>query len=86
MLGTPNEVRWLTKREKLMANLRIMGNHAGTDRTGKKTWKWEHVREAFLDPVLWFQFVNAFLSSVVSGSGSTSTDARPDLGNRSMAP
>ena len=65
MLGTPNEVRWLSKREKVMANSRIMINHAGTDMTGKKTWKWDHVKEAFMDPVLWFQFINAFLSSVV---------------------
>lgn len=27
----------------------------------------EITREAFMDPVLWFQFINAFLSSVVSG-------------------
>jgi len=66
MLGTPNEVRWLSKREKIMANVRIMINHTGTDLTGKKTWRWDQVREAFLDPVLYFQFVVAFLSSVVS--------------------
>jgi ACS family allantoate permease-like MFS transporter len=68
MLGTPNEVRWLSKREKLMANARVMSNHAGTDLTGRKTWKWEQVKEAFSDPVLYFQFVNAFLSCVVSES------------------
>jgi hypothetical protein len=43
-----------------------MSNHAGTDLTGRKTWKWEQVKEAFSDPVLYFQFVNAFLSCVVS--------------------
>jgi hypothetical protein len=49
-----------------MANARVMSNHAGTDLTGRKTWKWEQVKEAFSDPVLYFQFVNAFLSCVVS--------------------
>ncbi|GFZ45616.1 hypothetical protein JCM24511_03344 [Saitozyma sp. JCM 24511] len=71
MLGTPNEVRWLSKREKLMANARVMSNHAGTDLTGRKTWKWEQVKEAFSDPVLYFQFVNAFLSCVVNGALTT---------------
>lgn len=66
MLGTPNEVRWLSAREKSVANARILSNNAGTDLTGKKEWKWSQVREAFLDPVLYFQFVNAFLNCVVS--------------------
>jgi ACS family allantoate permease-like MFS transporter len=48
-----------------VANARIMINHAGTDLTGKKSWKWDQVKEAFLDPVIYFQFINAFLSSVV---------------------
>jgi ACS family allantoate permease-like MFS transporter len=81
-LGTPNEVRWLSKREKVnhllftigimidkaqvMANARIMKNHLGTDRTGRRDWKWDQVREAFVDPVLYFQFINCFLSCVVS--------------------
>lgn len=71
VLGTPNEVRWLSPREKVMANARIMSNNAGTDQTGKKTFKWEQVREAFLDPVTYFQFINAFLSSVVNGALTT---------------
>jgi len=71
MLGTPNEVRWLSKEEKIMANARIMSNHAGTDQTGKKTFKWDHVKDAFTDPVTYFQFCNAFLSSVVNGALTT---------------
>lgn len=71
MLGTPNEVSWLSPREKVMANARIMSNHAGTDVTGKKTWSWDQVEEAFLDPVTYFQFINAFLSSVCNGALTT---------------
>jgi MFS family permease len=71
MLGTPNEVRWLSKREKLIATSRVMANHAGTDLTGRKTWKWSQVCEAFGDPVLYFQFVNCFLSCIVNGSLTT---------------
>ncbi|ODN97332.1 hypothetical protein L198_03895 [Cryptococcus wingfieldii CBS 7118] len=71
MLGSPNEVRWLSQEEKKIANARVMKNNAGTDLTGRKTWKWDQVREAFLDPVLYAQFVNAFLSSVCNGSLTT---------------
>ena len=66
VLGTPNEVRWLTHREKVMANARIMKNHTGTDLTGKKKFDWAQVKEAFMDPVLYFQFANTFLACVVS--------------------
>ena len=65
-LGVPHEVRWLTKREKVMANARTMTNHTGTDLTGTKKWDWSQVREAFLDPVLYLQFVVTFLATVVS--------------------
>ncbi|WVQ86238.1 hypothetical protein IAT38_008406 [Cryptococcus sp. DSM 104549] len=71
MLGTPNEVRWLTAAEKRMACARVMKNNAGTDLTGRKTWRWDHVKEAFLDPVLYFQFVNAFMSCVCNGAITT---------------
>jgi hypothetical protein len=48
-----------------------MANHTGTDQTGKRTWKWDQARESFLDPVTYFQFVNAFLSSMVNGALTT---------------
>jgi ACS family allantoate permease-like MFS transporter len=65
-LGTPNEVRWLDHRQKVMANARIMKNHNGTDKTGRDAWNWTQVKEAFLDPILYFQFVNTFIATVVS--------------------
>ncbi|WVF65393.1 hypothetical protein IAT40_000120 [Kwoniella sp. CBS 6097] len=71
MLGTPNEVRWLKPEEKKMACARVMSNNAGTDLTGRKTWRWDQVKEAFCDPVLYFQFVNAFLSCVANGAITT---------------
>ncbi|WRT69230.1 uncharacterized protein IL334_006214 [Kwoniella shivajii] len=71
MLGTPNEVRWLSKREKLIACARVMSNNAGTDLTGRKTWKWDQVIESFKDPVMYFQFTNAFLSSLCNGAITT---------------
>ena len=66
LLGTPSEVRWLTHRQKVMAGARVMTNHAGTDRTGKEAWKSEQVKDAFMDPALYFQFVTVFLGCVVS--------------------
>ncbi|EAL19236.1 hypothetical protein CNBH3350 [Cryptococcus deneoformans B-3501A] len=71
LLGTPNEVSWLKPEEKRIACARVMKNNAGTDLTGRKTWKWDQVCETFLDPVLYFQFINAFMSSVCNGALTT---------------
>ncbi|KAK0493614.1 major facilitator superfamily domain-containing protein, partial [Armillaria luteobubalina] len=49
-LGTPSEVTWLTKEEERMANIRILENQSGHDRTGVNTWKWYQVRECLIDP------------------------------------
>lgn len=57
-LGTPSEVSWLSHREKVITQARVMRNHAGTDKTGKSNWKWDQVKDAFMDPVLYFQFVS----------------------------
>lgn len=66
LLGSPKEVRWMSKKEKRMAAARIVKNKAGRDVTGVK-WSWPQVYEAFLDPQLWFCMLNAFLSSVPNG-------------------
>lgn len=66
LLGSPREVRWLSKEEKRMAAARIVRNKAGRDVTGRK-WSWPQVSEAFRDPQLYFCMVNAFLSSVPNG-------------------
>ncbi|RDW63551.1 hypothetical protein BP6252_11096 [Coleophoma cylindrospora] len=66
LLGTPNEVRWLTKREKRMAQARIVRNKAGRDTTGL-AWSWPQAAETFKDPQLWFSFANAFINNIPNG-------------------
>lgn len=50
----------------LFSAARIVRNKAGRDVTGVK-WNWVQVSEAFMDPVLYFSTLNAFLSSVPNG-------------------
>lgn len=71
LLGTPSEVRWLDHKQKVTATARVMVNHAGTDLTGTGGWSWSQTREAFLDPVLYFQFAITFLCCVVNGAITT---------------
>ncbi|VUC29999.1 unnamed protein product [Clonostachys rosea] len=66
LLGTPKEVRWLSKRERRMAQARIVRNKAGRDTTGIK-WSWPQVREALRDPQVWFSFCNAFINNIPNG-------------------
>ncbi|ORX40473.1 major facilitator superfamily domain-containing protein [Kockovaella imperatae] len=70
-LGTPNDVRWLTKREKVVAQARVLRNHAGTDKTGTKGWNWDQAWSTFADPVLYFQFCITFLACIVNGALTT---------------
>ncbi|RMY02381.1 hypothetical protein D0868_07997 [Hortaea werneckii] len=70
LLGSPKEVRWLSKEEKRMAAARIVRNKAGRDVTGIK-WSWDQTGEAFIDPQLYFCMFNAFLSSVPNGGLTT---------------
>lgn len=67
ILGTPHEVRWLSKEEKRMATARTISNNLGQDTTGKE-WKWDQVIEAFKGPQLYFGFANTFLSNIPNGS------------------
>ncbi|KAK7912093.1 major facilitator superfamily transporter [Apiospora marii] len=71
LLGTPSEVRWLSPREKRVANARIRANNTGHDQTGIKRWKWKQARECLADPTFWFAGLNAFLSSVPNGGITT---------------
>ncbi|KAJ9156528.1 MFS general substrate transporter [Pleurostoma richardsiae] len=70
LLGTPSEVRWLSKEEKRMAMARVAKNKSGHDATGAK-WSWPQVAEAFKDPQMWFSFLNAFLNNVPNGGFTT---------------
>ncbi|KAI7550843.1 MFS general substrate transporter [Hortaea werneckii] len=70
LLGSPKEVRWLSKEEKRMAAARIVRSKAGRDVTGIK-WSWDQTAEALMDPQLYFCMFNAFLSSVPNGGLTT---------------
>ncbi|ODO07714.1 hypothetical protein I350_03288 [Cryptococcus amylolentus CBS 6273] len=64
-LGTPSEVRWLNVEEKKMAAARIVSNQSrGSD---KSEWEWDQVKEAFLDPQVWFYFFISFLANIPNG-------------------
>ncbi|BEJ15647.1 hypothetical protein CspHIS471_0502520 [Cutaneotrichosporon sp. HIS471] len=51
IIGTPNEVWWLSKREKLMAKARIVQNTTGGGE--QHPWKWSQVKECIRDPQYW---------------------------------
>ncbi|KAH8668885.1 major facilitator superfamily domain-containing protein [Xylariales sp. PMI_506] len=70
ILGSPSEVRWLSKKEKRIAMARVAKNKSGHDTTGQK-WSWPQAVEAFKDPQLWFSFLNAFLNNVPNGGLTT---------------
>ncbi|KAK6974620.1 putative major facilitator superfamily transporter protein [Favolaschia claudopus] len=70
LLGTPKEVRWLSREEKNMVNARVVKNKAGRDTTGIK-WNWQQVNEALTDPQCYFYVCNAFLACVPNGGLST---------------
>ncbi|KAI3398730.1 hypothetical protein diail_8596 [Diaporthe ilicicola] len=71
LLGTPSEVRWLSARERDMANTRILTNNTGHDRTGVRKWRWDQALECLIDPCFWLAGINAFLSSVPNGGMTT---------------
>ncbi|KAL4907802.1 hypothetical protein BDW74DRAFT_166435 [Aspergillus multicolor] len=66
ILGTPNEVKWLSDEERKMATTRIIVNQISEDTAGKK-WSWAQVRECFKDPQVYFSFLNTFLACIPNG-------------------
>lgn len=64
-VGTPDDVWWLTKREKLMAKARIVSN--GTGGGESHPWNWAQVRECFRDPQLWHMVAANFLNCIPNG-------------------
>ena len=58
MPDSPMEAKYLTEREKLVAIERLRANQMGV---ASRKWKWEHVKETFMDikTLLWFIFVVA---------------------------
>lgn len=53
--SNPTKARWLTDKEKAIAVLRLADNETGID---TKVWKWDQVKEAFVDPRFWL--INLF--------------------------
>ncbi|KAK7061739.1 CNF01220-like protein [Favolaschia claudopus] len=69
LLGTPDEVRWLTAAQKEAAKARITSN--GTGDGGRREWNWKQVRECFRDPQIWLFFSFNIIATIPSGSLAT---------------
>ncbi|OCF73380.1 hypothetical protein I204_06612 [Kwoniella mangroviensis CBS 8886] len=65
LLGTPDEVRWLSPEQKKQAVARIVSNQSGGG--GQSEWKWSQVKEAFLNPQIYCYFLISFLADVPNG-------------------
>jgi ACS family allantoate permease-like MFS transporter len=70
ILGTPDEVRWLTLEEKRMTKSCLIENQFG-DETTSRNWNWEQCRECFRDPQMYFVFLNTFLACIPKGGITT---------------
>ncbi|KAJ7068297.1 major facilitator superfamily domain-containing protein [Mycena amicta] len=69
LLGTPDEVHWLSEEQKQAAKERIVLN--GTGSAGKQEWNWDQVLECFRDPQVWCLLVFNLIATVPSGALST---------------
>ncbi|KII84837.1 hypothetical protein PLICRDRAFT_167211 [Plicaturopsis crispa FD-325 SS-3] len=70
-LGTPREVRWLSKDEKRMAAARVVSNQTGSDRQKRGEWKWDQFWMTWRDPQTYFFFFVTLVNSLPNG-GTTS--------------
>ncbi|KAI0399851.1 major facilitator superfamily domain-containing protein [Xylaria palmicola] len=70
VLGTPREVRWLSKDEKRAAIARVIENKTGSDREARPEFKWEQASETFKDPQTYFFF---FITIINALPGSANT-------------
>lgn len=53
MPATPMEAFFLTKEEKYHMVRRVADNKTGIE---NKSWKWDQVKEALIDPKTWILF------------------------------
>ncbi|RTE69570.1 hypothetical protein BHE90_016046 [Fusarium euwallaceae] len=67
VLGTPNEVRWLSNEEKHIAAARVVSNQTGTSREQQKEWRWDQVWITFKDPQTYFFFFTVIVNSLPNG-------------------
>lgn len=62
------EAKFLKGDDKLIAIERLRANNMGIS---SRVWKWDHVKEAFMDPKTFFWFALLFAVSIPSGGIST---------------
>jgi len=67
--GTPDEVWWLSAREKRMAKARIVSN--GTGGGEKHKWRWDQVTECFRDVQYWLMLLGNLIGSIPNGGVTT---------------
>lgn len=67
ILGTPNEVHWLSKEEKRIAAARVVSNKTGSSRQQFKKWRWDQVWITFKDPQTYFFFFTVIINSLPNG-------------------
>lgn len=68
MPDSPMEAKFLKHNEKLIAIERVRINQQGI---ASRKWRWDHVKESFLDPKTWLWFCMIFSISIPSGGIST---------------
>ncbi|KAJ7781217.1 major facilitator superfamily domain-containing protein [Mycena metata] len=66
LLGTPDEVRWLSEEQKQAARTRIASNGNGDG--GQRAWNWNQVQECLVDPQIWLFLI---IATIPSGSLAT---------------
>ncbi|KAF2437731.1 MFS general substrate transporter [Karstenula rhodostoma CBS 690.94] len=65
---SPMEAKFLKGNDKLVAVERLRMNQMGV---ASRVWKWDHVREAFIDPKTWLWFLMLTAVSIPSGGITT---------------
>ncbi|KAI8942271.1 hypothetical protein NX059_000350 [Plenodomus lindquistii] len=68
MPDSPMEAKFLNDHDKLIAVERLRMNQMGV---ASRVWKWDHVKEAFLDPKTWLWFSMLTAVSIPSGGITT---------------
>ncbi|KAF2852576.1 allantoate permease-like protein [Plenodomus tracheiphilus IPT5] len=68
MPDSPMEAKFLSDHEKLIAVERLRMNQMGV---ASRVWKWDHVKEAFIDPKTWLWFSMLTAVSIPSGGITT---------------
>lgn len=64
-VGTPNEVGWLSEKEKHIVATRVANNQTGSD--GHRSWCWDQVQDTFKDPQTYFFFFTVIAAGIPFG-------------------